>query len=1055
MSRWRAGLAFSALVAVVLAAGPGTSAFAVSSPVPSPTPGKASSGKAWRVAAEQSGVVSAGRALGLGTGERLVVKDVITDADGSTHVRYDRTFDGLRVVGGDLVSHRVSSGKIVGVSWNGARRVGVASTAPRVGAVAAGAVGSGKASLAHERAISSRGELVVYSGGDRVKAAPRLAYDVLTLGVRPDQTPSRLHTIVDATTGATLSSWDEIDNATGTGSGSGIYVGTVALVTTVGPPWSLRDANGNYTTDLNGVTDTTGTVQGTPFTDADNIWGSGTVSDRASAAVDAQYGAGKTFDYFKNVLGRNGIWNNGTGARSRVHYGSNYQNAFWDGTQMTYGDGAANAKPLVELDVAGHEMSHGVTENTAALVGTGEAGGLNEATSDIFGTSVEFYANNAADTPDYLIGEKVDLNGDGTPLRYMDRPSRDAVSPDCWSPTLGGLDPHYSAGPLNHWFYLASEGSGSKTINAVSYNSPTCNSSTVTPIGRDAAAKIWYRTLSTYLTSSDSYAAAREGAIQSAKDLYGAASAQCTGIASSFSAIGVPQGAATCGITPPPPPGTNLLSNPGFESGDNRWSSTPSVIAQWGSTTPPQPAHSGTWSAWLGGYGYVHNDSISQLVTIPAGSSASLSYYVHIDTDEPATPPASDTLTVRAGPTTLQTLSNLNAANGYQLKTVDLSAYLGQTISLSFTSAEDSSAATSFVLDDTSLTGTSSATAPGPPTGVSAAPGNGQASVSWTAPASNGGSSITGYTVTASPGGATATTTGATSTTVTGLTNGTAYTFTVLARNAMGSGPSSAASGAVTPAGAAAVTRLSDFNKDGFTDLVARDSAGLLWLYPGDGQGGIRTRVQMGSGWNIMNALVTPGDITGDAYADVVGRDAAGKLWLYPGNGAGGLGIRRQIGSGWTGYTITNAGDLNGAGRPDLIARDVTGVLWLYPLSGNAVFGARVRVASGWGAMTSILGAGDVTGDGRADIIGRDATGRLWLYRGNGVGAIATGTLFSSGWQAMTALVTPGNWDRAAGNDLLMRDAAGRLWCFPGDNAGSYASPRQIGSGWNIMTYIG
>src|ERR1019366_7134139 len=104
------------------------------------------------------------------------------------------------------------------------------------------------------------------------------------------------------------------------------------------------------------------------------------------------------------------------GVPSRVHYGTNYVNAFWDGTQVTYGDGANNAKPLVELDVAGHEMSHGVTEQTAGLVDTGEAGGLNEATSDIFGTSVEWYANNASDSPDYLIGEKVDINGNGTPL---------------------------------------------------------------------------------------------------------------------------------------------------------------------------------------------------------------------------------------------------------------------------------------------------------------------------------------------------------------------------------------------------------------------------------------------------------------------------------------------------------------------------------------------------------------------------------------------------------------------------------------------------------------
>src|SRR5665647_3086419 len=213
---------------------------------------------------------------------------------------------------------------------------------------------------------------------------------------------------------------------------------------------------------------------------------------------------------------------------------------------MTYGDGAGNTRALVELDVAAHEMTHGVTEHTTGLVYDREAGGLNEATSDIFGTAVEWYANNASDTPDYLIGELININGDGKPLRYMDQPSKDGLSQDCWSSTLGSLDPHFSSGPLNHWFYLASEGSGAKVLNGVSYNSPTCNSSTVTPIGRDKAEKIWYRTLSTYLTSNSNYAAARTGAVKAAKDLYGVGSVQCAGIVASFAAISAPVGTETC-----------------------------------------------------------------------------------------------------------------------------------------------------------------------------------------------------------------------------------------------------------------------------------------------------------------------------------------------------------------------------------------------------------------------------------------------------------------------------------------------------------------------------
>ena len=400
----RTRVVFGALLTVVLAGGPGVTAFGASSSASTPSSGKEqgspSPSKAQSIAAAKSGAASAGQGLGLGSGEKLVVKDVITDADGSTHVRYDRTFDGLRVIGGDFVSHRDKSGRIKGVSWNGARQVAVASTTPKISVDSAEATGTQKAASVQKTTAVTKGELVVYSGNANPKATPKLAYDVLTEGFRADQTPSRLHTIVDADTGATLTSYDEIENATGTGNGNGIYSGAVSIGTTIGTPYSMLDAVGNYTTDLNAAI--TGT--GTTFTDADNNWGNGANTDRVSAGVDAQYGAQKTFDYFENVLGRNGIRGTGVGARSRVHYGNGYVNAFWDGTQVTYGDGAGNDHPLVELDVAGHEMSHGVTQNTAALVDTGEAGGLNEATSDIFGTAVEFYANSSGDTPDYLIG---------------------------------------------------------------------------------------------------------------------------------------------------------------------------------------------------------------------------------------------------------------------------------------------------------------------------------------------------------------------------------------------------------------------------------------------------------------------------------------------------------------------------------------------------------------------------------------------------------------------------------------------------------------------------
>ncbi len=616
-------------------------------------------------------------------------RSVVLDRDGASHVRYDRSHRGLPVLGGDVVVHLTATGGLRSVSQTLTRPLQVA-TAPRISAAAAAAAAAPRLV---GTVTSSRARLVVDAAG----ATPRLAWDVLVSGTRSDQTPSRLHVVVDAATGAVARSYDEVE----TGTGNSIYSGQVSISTSYNSStgrYEMKDPTrgNNNTTDLNQATSGTGTL----FTDADDVWGNGAQSDRASAGVDAHYGAQKTFDYYKNVLGRNGIFNNGTGVRSRVHYGNSYANAFWDGTQMTYGDGSGNAKPLVELDIAGHEMTHGVTENTANLSYSGESGGLNEATSDIFGTSVEFYAANSADVGDYLIGEKVNINGNGTPLRYMDKPSRDGASKDCWYAGIGTLDVHYSSGPGNHVFYLLAEGSGAKTINGVSYNSPTCNGATVTGIGRDAAAKIWYRALSVYMTSSTNYAGARQAAVNAAKDLYGGSSTQCVGVEQAFSAISVT--GATCGTTPPPPTGGNLLANPGFESGATAWSQTAGVISQ-----DSTRAHSGSWLGWLDGYGSSHTDTLSQSVTIPSATSATLSFWLKVATSETTTTAAYDTLKVQVisgtTTTTLATYSNLNAKT-YTQRSFNLSSYVGKTVTIKLVGVEDSSLATSFLTDDFSLT---------------------------------------------------------------------------------------------------------------------------------------------------------------------------------------------------------------------------------------------------------------------------------------------------------------------------------------------------------------
>ncbi|MGW2604762.1 M4 family metallopeptidase [Streptomyces mirabilis] len=476
--------------------------------------------------------------IGLGAKEKLVVRDVLKDADGTVHTRYERTYNGLPVLGGDLVVHESKAGKTEGVTKAVKTAIKVASLKPQVTTAKAEkqALTAAKAAGSEKTTADRAPRKVIWAATGK----PTLAYETVIGGLQDDGTPNELHVITDAATGKKLYEYQGIE----TGTGKTLYSGTVSLNTTLsGSTYQLTDGTRGGHKTYN-KSHTTSSSAGTLFTDADDTWGTGTASSSTTdqtAAADAAYGAQETWDFYKNTFGRSGIKNNGVGAYSRVHYGNAYVNAFWDDSCfcMTYGDGSGNTHPLTSLDVAGHEMSHGVTANTAGLNYSGESGGLNEATSDIFGTGVEFYANNASDPGDYLIGEKININGDGTPLRYMDKPSKDGGSADYWSSSVGNLDVHYSSGVANHFFYLLSEGSGAKTINGVSYNSPTYNGTAVTGIGRDKALQIWYKALTTYFTSTTNYKSARTGTLSAASALYGSTSAEYKAVAAAWTAVNV------------------------------------------------------------------------------------------------------------------------------------------------------------------------------------------------------------------------------------------------------------------------------------------------------------------------------------------------------------------------------------------------------------------------------------------------------------------------------------------------------------------------------------
>ncbi|MFI6285161.1 M4 family metallopeptidase [Streptomyces sp. NPDC051018] len=461
------------------------------------------------------------REIGLGPGTELRVKDVVENRDGTTHTRYEQVHRGLPVLGGQLIVHRGPDGAVDNVDRaTRATRAGFAAVATTAPVTKKPKAATAKGSRAPRT--------VIWAGGDK----PVLAWERVVGGIRKDGTPNELHIVTDALTGKKLSEFQGVQ----TGSGHSQYSGTVRIGTAGSPgSYTLTDtARGGHTT----VDARTGAL----FKDTDDTWGDGTPANPQTAAVDAHYGAALTWDYFKNVHGRNGIRGDGVGASSRVHYGNGYVNAFWNDTCfcMTYGDGVNNRSPLTAVDVAAHEMTHGVTSHTAGLVYDAyDAGGLNEATSDIFATAVEFYAGNATDPADYLTGEKIDINGDGTPLRYMDEPSKDGGSMDNWRASLGVLDPHYSSGIANHFFYLLSEGGGAKTVNGVRYNSPTFDNLPVPAIGIGKAEKIWFKALTEKMLPNETFAAARQHTLEAAGELYGANSPEQKAVGHAWAAVNV------------------------------------------------------------------------------------------------------------------------------------------------------------------------------------------------------------------------------------------------------------------------------------------------------------------------------------------------------------------------------------------------------------------------------------------------------------------------------------------------------------------------------------
>ena len=336
------------------------------------------------------------------------------------------------------------------------------------------------------------------------------------------------------------------------------YSGTQTIQTSLsGSSYILSDVTrGNGVQTYNSAR--TATYPTTNFTDADNNWTAAEYNNtnKDNGALDAHWGAEMTYDYWSAVHGRNSYDNAGAKIKSYVHYNlvaagyPNNNNAFWNGSVMTYGDGTGTGgfDILTAMDVAGHEIGHAVCTYTANLAYQKESGAMNEAFSDIWGACIEYRAAPTKST--WLVGEDIERRSGHLALRSMSDPNSEG-QPDTYggtywvnvscTPTNNNdyCGVHTNSGVLNHWFYILSVGkSGTNDIGSA-YN--------VTGITIDKAAKIAYRLESVYLTANSTYANARTSGIQSAIDLYGAGSAEVIATTNAFYAVGV--GAAYSGST--------------------------------------------------------------------------------------------------------------------------------------------------------------------------------------------------------------------------------------------------------------------------------------------------------------------------------------------------------------------------------------------------------------------------------------------------------------------------------------------------------------------------
>ncbi len=638
-----------------------------------------------------------------------------------------------------------------------------------------------------------------------------LAYKIDVYATKP---LSRHFIYVDAQTGEVVHTNALIKNVTATGNAATRYSGTKSISTdSYNSSYRLRDytrGNGIITYNCKRSTSYTSAVD---FTDYDNNWTAAEYNNSAkdNGALDAHWAAMVTYDYFSQIHGRSSFDGNGALIKTYVHYDSNYDNAFWNGSVFTFGDGSS-FDILTSLDVFGHEFGHAVCSNTCNLTYSGESGALNEAFSDIWGCAIEYHYAPEKDT--WLMGEDL-----GTALRSISNPKSKNL-PDTYKGTYwvtsssDNYGVHTNNGPFCYWFYLISEGGSGTNDNGKTYS--------VTAIGIEKAEKIAYRIESVYMTSSSNYANARTYAIQAAKDLYGAGSQEEISVTNAMYAIGV--GAAYEGTTDTQAPSapTSLVSaNITQTTFTLSWTASTDNVGVTGydiyqngtlkgSSTTTSYNVTGLTAATTYAFTVKAKDAAGNVSA--ASTSKSVTTLTSTDTSAPTAP-----TNLAASSVTQTTLSlgwtastdNVGVTgydiyrNGSLLASTTSTSYsvTGLTASTTYTfnvKAKDAAgnvSAASSTISVTTSSSTADTQAPTAPTNLtSSSITESSVVLSWTASTDNVG--VTGYDIYRN--GSLLASTTSTSYSVTGLSASTTYTFYVKAKDAAGNVSSASSTLSVT-----------------------------------------------------------------------------------------------------------------------------------------------------------------------------------------------------------------------------------------------------------------